>query len=274
LPEVGARANRAPGTGAHLDLRMPGRAAVERVGDEGLAPLGPGLPEVACGVDLDRGEEVPLGAVRAARGKGHPSVSGYERRPSVGGHEDVTVRRVDGEPANASCSVRLVDHRRWVVYGIGWGVGDPVVRGHEEVATLCLAVGREVDAPTGRTAVGIVVAHPLAIGARKAGLARCECLPLVQGADRAVARQGLEIRTEHVTVPGERDLGISAPVLAVRLVRASDYVPLESLVGGLPEPGGLRGAPSRAAHVDPTVVVRRRAPQPYGWGRSRWRGQT
>src|SRR5439155_26213907 len=59
----------------------------------------------------------------------------------------------------------------------------------------------------------------------------------------------------HVTVVGDRDLGVAAPVLAVRLRRAADQVPLNALVVGLPEPGSLRGASSRAARVDPALVV-------------------
>ena len=116
-------------------------------------------------------------------------------------------------------------------------------------------VGAKVDAPIPRSAVRVVYAHPLAVGLREAAFAGDEGLALVVGAERAVALEGLEVGGEHVTVVGDRDLGVAAPVLAVRLRGAADQVPLNALVVGLPEPGSLRGASSRAARVDPALVV-------------------
>src|SRR5439155_17350495 len=116
-------------------------------------------------------------------------------------------------------------------------------------------VGSQVDAPILRLAVRVVHGHPLAVGLREATLPREEGPALVVRTECAVALEGLEVGGEHVAVVGDRDLGVSTSVLAVRLGGAPDHVPLDALVVRPPEPGSLRGAASGTADVGPAVVV-------------------
>src|SRR5207253_150631 len=102
----------------------------------------------------------------------------------------------------------------------------------EDVAAERELVGREVDAAPSGARVWIVDSHPLAIGLREAALTGVEGLTLVVGPERAVALERLEVRGEYVTVVGNRDLGVSTSVLAIRLAYgyASYRVPLDALV--------------------------------------------
>src|SRR5207253_3207828 len=86
---------------ADLDRTVPGLSSVERVRDVSLLCVGPRLPQVAGGIEDERGEEVPHGAGTRKLRPGHAAVRGLAG--STGDRdEDLAVVRVNREASDAA----------------------------------------------------------------------------------------------------------------------------------------------------------------------------
>src|SRR5205085_10145428 len=106
---------------------------------------------------------------------------------------NMSVGWIDSKTANRVLAIGLVDDGSRVVNRVWREITHTVICRHHEITALGLTVRRQIDSTSGRAAIGIIVAHPLPVGAGKAAFTGQPSCARIVGSERAVTGQRLEI---------------------------------------------------------------------------------